>query len=241
MGKIGMLRIDAIEIDDFGHATFSTPAGPLHVAYSGDTVRYADLGVGETDFVAACIRRFEQRPSRGERPPERLRRAVERFLDGSGPFEGDVDLSGLTEFQRRVLQKTLEIRRGEVRPYHWVAREIRAPGAVRAVGSALARNPIPILIPCHRVVRADYHVGAYGCGGPEKKREILRHEGVDIEALEGLARRGTRFLGSKTTHSFCLLGCAAAQQVRPDNRVGFGSAGQAQAAGFRPCQLCRPA
>src|SRR5678816_1686056 len=66
-----------------------------------------------------------------------------------------LDLRGVSEFERAVLMKALEIPRGEVRPYGWIAREIGRPGAVRATGSVLAKNPVPLLIPCHRVVRSD--------------------------------------------------------------------------------------
>src|SRR5260370_24621115 len=76
------------------------------------------------------------------------------------------DLRGLTPFEQAVLRKTREIPRGEVRPYGWVAREIGHPAAVRAAGTALANNPIPYFIPCHRVVRTDGHIGNYGGRGP---------------------------------------------------------------------------
>ena len=65
------------------------------------------------------------------------------------------------EFERAVLEKALEIPRGEVRPYSWIASEIGRPKAVRAVGSALAHNPVPLVMPCHRVVRADGMIGQY--------------------------------------------------------------------------------
>ncbi|MER3421295.1 MAG: cysteine methyltransferase, partial [Chloroflexota bacterium] len=85
--------------------------------------------------------------------------------------------------QRRVLEKTAEIPRGEVRPYAWVAREIGAPGAVRAVGTALGHNPIPFIIPCHRVVRADGSLGEYSGGGPAVKARVLAYEGVPLAEL----------------------------------------------------------
>lgn len=100
------------------------------------------------------------------------------------------DLSGLTEFERAVLEKTLEIPPGQVRSYAWVAREIGRPRAVRAVGSALARNPIPVLIPCHRVVRSDGVIGQYGAGGTAAKRAILESEGVDTRRLRRLEAAG---------------------------------------------------
>jgi O-6-methylguanine DNA methyltransferase len=150
------------------------------------------------------------------------------------------DLSGLTEFEQAVLRKTLEIPRGEVRTYSWVAREIGRPRAVRAVGSALANNPIPILIPCHRVVRSDGVIGNYGAGGPEAKFKILAHEGAEPDRLLELARRRTRFVGSRTTRIFCLPSCHAARRIQPENEVPFADEAAAQAAGYRPCTHCRP-
>ena len=102
-----------------------------------------------------------------------------RWVDGR-PDLKRFDLSSLTSFQRSVLQKTSEIPRGEVRTYAWVAREIGNPRAVRAVGSALANNPVPLFIPCHRVVRSDGVIGNYGMGGPREKRRLLRLEGVAV-------------------------------------------------------------
>ena len=94
----------------------------------------------------------------------------------------------MTEFERAVLLKALEIPRGEVRTYGWIAAEIGHPAAVRAVGSALRKNPVPVLIPCHRVVRSDGHVGQYALGGTEAKRTILAAEGLHGEEIERLAR-----------------------------------------------------
>jgi O-6-methylguanine DNA methyltransferase len=149
-------------------------------------------------------------------------------------------LSALNEFQQAVLRKTLEIPRGEVRPYSWVAAEIGKPKAVRAVGTALATNPIPYFIPCHRVVRSDGIIGNYGLGGTDNKRKILRAEGADPDSLEGWARRGVRFHGSDTTRIYCFPTCRNARRVQDRHRVAFASEAQAEAAGYRPCKVCRP-
>jgi O-6-methylguanine DNA methyltransferase len=223
------------------YSRFETGVGLLYVAYSGAAVRCTDLTDNETGFVQTCLARFGAQPEYRDPPPERLRRSVQDFLAGQGRFRGPLDLQGLPPFQQRVLRKTAEVRRGEVRSYGWIAREIGAPKAARAVGSALARNPIPILIPCHRVVRADYLVGDYGCGGPDKKRQILQQEGVDIEHLERLARHGLRFQGSSTTRIFCLPGCYTGRRTKSHYRVYFPSAESARASGFRPCKVCKPA
>ena len=147
----------------------------------------------------------------------------------SAPAGRSVDLDTLTEFEQAVLRKTMEIPYGEVRPYSWVAREIGRPRAVRAVGTALAGNPITFVIPCHRVVRADGHIGNYGAGGPEAKREVLELEGIDTGELERMAGRGVRYTGSTATNIYCYPSCrharrtiAAARGPLPQRRGGPG-------------------
>ena len=150
------------------------------------------------------------------------------------------DLRTLTEFERAVLIKALEIPPGEVRPYGWIAREIGRPRAVRAVGSALGRNPVPVLIPCHRVLRTDGKVGEYAFGTP-MKRALLTAEGVDLVRLESLAARGTRFVGTDTTKIFCVPSCKDARRITAAHHVAFAGEAAAFAAGYRPCLRCRPA
>jgi len=151
------------------------------------------------------------------------------------------DLRGSTPFEQAVLLKTREIPRGEVRPYGWVAREIGRPAAVRAVGTALANNPIPYFIPCHRVVRTDGHIGNYGGGGPEAKKAILTLEGVRVKKLEELGRAGIRYQGVRTTKIFCFPTCHTGRHALEKNIVWLHDEASARAAGFRPCKVCRPA
>ncbi|HEY6147212.1 MAG TPA: methylated-DNA--[protein]-cysteine S-methyltransferase, partial [Thermoanaerobaculia bacterium] len=151
------------------------------------------------------------------------------------------DLRGLSRFERAVLIKALEIPRGQVRPYAWIAKEIGAPRAVRAAGSALAHNPIPILIPCHRVVRSDGKIGRYSLGGDRYKRTILQAEGAHPEAIERLAARGVRFLGNEEKLFFCYPTCGGIDMLLKHNRVQFHSEREALAAGYHPCKGCRPA
>ncbi len=223
------------------YAGVESPVGILWLAYTGEAVCYTDLAVPEELFRRQCAQRFKQEPLRDQRPPGRIERAVERYLEKGGPYSGPVDLSGLPDFHKRVLLQAMKIRRGEVRPYGWLAREVGAPKAARAVGTAMARNPIPILIPCHRVVRTDYTIGEYGCGGPQKKREILAFEGVDVTGLERLAAKGVRYEGARSTGIFCLPGCYTGRRMKPESHIYFGSEQEARAAGYRPCKVCRPA
>lgn len=112
--------------------------------------------------------------------PERLHRIsflLDRYLKGQRiDFDVEVDLSDLPEFTRRVLEETKLIPYGETRSYIDLARRLGYKGAARAVGQALARNPIPLIIPCHRVIRADGTLGGFSLEGITKEW-LLKLEG----------------------------------------------------------------
>lgn len=82
----------------------------------------------------------------------------------------------LTSFEWKVLKATLQIPFGETRSYQWVAKKIGKPKAVRAVGQALKKNPYPIMIPCHRVIKSDGSLGGYAGQYTPRKKELLRKE-----------------------------------------------------------------
>ncbi|MBA7627251.1 Methylated-DNA--protein-cysteine methyltransferase [subsurface metagenome] len=97
------------------------------------------------------------------------------FDGGKATFPDELDLSRATPFQRRVWEATRLIPYGETRSYAWVAQQVDEPGAARAAGQALARNPLPIIIPCHRVIASDGKLGGFS-DGVEMKRRLLRLE-----------------------------------------------------------------
>lgn len=103
--------------------------------------------------------------------------SIRSYLDGDPvSFPHDIDLSGVTAFQRKVLDGVRDIPYGETRTYKTVAARIGRPNAVRAVANACRANPVPIVIPCHRVVAMN-DVGGYAYGEEVKKHllEIERH------------------------------------------------------------------
>lgn len=224
--------------DDY--AVIDSPVGPLRVAWNGRGVSEVS---GETDDGAFAAR-FHARTGRVVRRvpalPADLARKIERRLAGDRHNRIDLDLRGSTEFEQAVWMKALEIPRGEVRPYGWIAAEIGRPRAVRAVGTALGHNPVPLIVPCHRVVRSDGMIGQYSLGGPENKRTILAGEGAAPDELEALARAGVRYFGSDTTRIYCMPTCRDARRVTERHLVHFSSAVAATAAGYRPCRHCRP-
>ena len=94
-----------------------------------------------------------------------------------------LDMEQCYEFQRRVLRTLYKVPRGKVISYGQLAERISAPRGARAVGTALARNPFPIILPCHRVVKSTGHLGRFG-GGVELKKAYLEIEGIRIDEKE---------------------------------------------------------
>ena len=149
-----------------------SPLGPLCVAASDD-------GLCRISFPDAVANR-----TRAERPRvapsaarkallDRIRRALDRYFSGAREdFEGIPLDPGGTQFQRRVWDCLRTIPAGETRSYGEIARAIGRPRAVRAVGSANRVNPIPIVVPCHRVIGADGSLVGFG-GGLHRKRFLL--------------------------------------------------------------------
>jgi methylated-DNA-[protein]-cysteine S-methyltransferase len=115
------------------------------------------------------------------RSPDLFEDLLQRFrLYFSGhkvTFPDRLDLSNATTFQRRVWEMTRPIAYGDTRSYRWVAEQIEKPGAARAVGQALARNPLPIIVPCHRVLSSNGLLGGYS-GGLEMKKYLLKLEAL---------------------------------------------------------------
>lgn len=221
-------------------ASFDTPIGPVCVAYNKHGISAVSRGNDPLVFQYAFQERFARPVHAVTHLPPSIRDAV--LSEWTGDVQQpplQLDLRGLSEFERAVLLKTREIPRGEVRPYAWIAHEIGRPRAARAVGSALAENPIPLLIPCHRVVRSDGHLGNY-VFGPEIKRSVLRTEGAAPDILESLAEQGVRYLGDPDGGYFCFPSCGSIHRHHNSKLLPFHSSDDALAAGLRPCRTCRP-
>jgi methylated-DNA-[protein]-cysteine S-methyltransferase len=117
-----------------------------------------------------------------ERVPPLIRDGLVKIARVAKEIDLPIDLTWARDYERDVLFAAMRIPWGETRPYRWLAREARRPLAVRAAASAIAKNPLWLIVPCHRVVRADGSIGQYGEGakGVAKKRRLLAREGVQI-------------------------------------------------------------
>jgi O-6-methylguanine DNA methyltransferase len=164
----------------------SVPAalGEVYLGWTADGVTALRPAADPDEFERWYAQRFG-RPVVPARERDRVAEGARARLAGDPAAEVPLDLRSCSPFELRVLRKAAEIGPGHARPYSWLAREIGAPGASRAVGNALGRNPVPLLIPCHRVVRSDFSLGGYAFGA-EAKRRLLAAEGVDLTALRAL-------------------------------------------------------
>lgn len=167
-----------------GYDLLDSPLGPLWVAITPKGVATIHYG-GEPPAVA--LRRLVRVYGPGIVPDHRRSSALARELDQyfagrRRVFEVEADLSGLTPFQRRVLMATAKIPFGDVMTYRTIAKRAGNEKASRAAGGALGANPVPIVVPCHRVVATDGSLGGYA-GGLDAKRTLLAIErGQDVPA-----------------------------------------------------------
>jgi methylated-DNA-[protein]-cysteine S-methyltransferase len=166
---------------DVAYDVADSPVGPLLVATTERglcEIRFEPEPEREADRLA---HRFGVRVLRSPRPVARARKELDQYFEGRRTsFEVGVDVAWLPEFQRSVLEELARVPYGQTETYGSLAARIGRPRAARAVGGALNRNPIPIVLPCHRVVGASGSLVGYA-GGLERKRALLALEGVALE------------------------------------------------------------
>jgi O-6-methylguanine DNA methyltransferase len=207
------------------------------VAFSGNAIRMITARTAD-ELRERYAKRYGRDLQRAA-IPEALEREVVAALTGAGVGKPHVDIGEASDLETAVQRALSSIPVGEVRTYAWVAQQTGNPRAIRAVASYCAKNIVPFVVPCHRVVPSSGGVGKYAFGTP-MKRELLAREGVDVDALDALAGQGVRYIGSRTTKIYCFPTCRDARRIREENRVPFHGAGEAEQKGFRPCQRCRP-
>jgi methylated-DNA-[protein]-cysteine S-methyltransferase len=161
--------------------SFASPIGRLHIATSEDgRVRRVSFRGSEESFVDSLLGYgWLPLPDRSANDP--LRRQLDEYFAGRRrAFDLPVDLGGLSPFVRQVLETTAAVPAGRYETYGSMAALVGRPAAARAVGNALGSNPIPIVVPCHRVLAAGGKIGGYGGGARDLhvKRALLAIEGV---------------------------------------------------------------
>ena len=158
---------------DSFYDTFESPIGILYLICAGKTLCGIDF-----QKPAGVLRK-------GKAPLLLKKELKEYFESGREEFTQKIVFMSATEFEKAVWNALTEIPYGETRTYKWLAEKIGKPNACRAVGQALSRNPMPVIIPCHRVIESDGSLGGYS-GGIDIKRRLL-----DIEYYIKLSKQVT--------------------------------------------------
>ena len=165
---------------DVAYTSVDSPLGLLVVAATPKglvRVSYTEFR-GEDDVLEDLARRVSPRVLEAPAKLDPVRRELDEYFDGHREdFDIPIDWSYLAGFTREVLRATAAIRFGEVSTYAGVAEAAGSPRATRAAGNALGSNPMPVVVPCHRVLRTGGALGGY-TGGLERKEFLLRLEGM---------------------------------------------------------------
>jgi methylated-DNA-[protein]-cysteine S-methyltransferase len=172
---------------DVAYATTDSPLGPLLLAGTDrGLVRIAYLDFTDRDAVLQSLAdRVSPRMLEAPRRLDEPRRELEDYFDGRRrAFQVSLDRRLMSEFTRRILTATAAIPYGSVSTYGAIARSAGSPRGSRAAGNALGSNPIPIVIPCHRVLHAGGGIGGY-TGGVERKRALLAIESGAVPSSAG--------------------------------------------------------
>ena len=179
-------------------ADVATPIGTFRIVYQGRAVKVVDLlehGVHQTGLPMGATRR--KPPVAAGTPPRQLQ---EYFRGSRKSFEVDLDPDTTSAFDRAVWAKLAAVAAGRTVTYGELARRSGYPGSARAVGGAMARNPIPIVIPCHRVIGTGGSITGFGLG-LWRKRWLLDHEGawpIRSKSADGPRDRAQRTLDTIT-------------------------------------------
>lgn len=166
---------------DVGYGYADTPFGRMLVAVTPrGLVRVAMRPETSDDVLEELSARISPRVLEAPIAVDGVRRELDEYFEGKRrSFDVPLDWSLTAGFRQKVLRATAKIPYGGISSYREMATRAGNPRASRAAGTALATNPIPIVVPCHRVLRTGGHLGGYG-GGLDMKQALLRMEGVQL-------------------------------------------------------------
>jgi methylated-DNA-[protein]-cysteine S-methyltransferase len=156
--------------------------GKIYAAATEKGLFALDFDLSEGEFINRIELDSARIANRSSAKIKPILEQVHKYLDGNRyNFDLSLDLSGISEFHRQVLLVTFQVPHGQVVTYADIARKIGKPRAARAVGQALRRNPIPIVIPCHRIIASDGSLRGYkGSSGLNIKAALLKLEGCQL-------------------------------------------------------------
>jgi methylated-DNA-[protein]-cysteine S-methyltransferase len=223
---------------------FSSPIGPILIARTEQGVSMVEYLESPAAASSRLARLAGDNAVENEDEIEALFRELIAYLGGQRRrLDWPLDLRWARgDFQRRVLQATSELPYGAVTSYAHIARDIAAPTATRAVAQALRWNPIPIVIPCHRVIGSSGDLTGYAGNKVSLKQRLLAVEGVrTISAREAMrVERRAMYVRYLADAEYCVPTCGELASMPLSKLTLFSSREGAEAAGLLPCTSCRP-
>jgi methylated-DNA-[protein]-cysteine S-methyltransferase len=220
----------------------NSPLGDLLVAMSARGIVLNHYLSGAADLAATIAKlRSQFDPIEDQQSVLAISPEVRSYLAGNATaLRQKVDLSLVeTPFQKKILGKLQAVPRGAVISYQALGAAAGVQNGARAVANALHNNPVPIYLPCHRVISSDGQIGGYA-GGTARKLQLLHSEGFAVDKRQ--ARIPDSILWGHTgTRIFCRESCPTATHADRKRILFFADARQATRAGMRPCENCRPA
>lgn len=237
-------------LTDLKHRTiayhiFPSPLGNLLIGLSDQGVSLVEYLGRATDLSRSRLSRLKVEIQEDGADVEAYYCQLLEYLEGTRTrLEWPLDLRLVaSDFHRSVLQATAGIPYGAVMSYAGVACEIGKPTAVRAVAQALRRNPLPIVVPCHRVVGASGSLTGYAGHKTGIKQRLLTTEGIRVVAAAADLKipRDAMYVGEPNDAWYCLPSCSSLTTLQhPHRLIMFGSRQRAEAARRAPCTTCRP-
>jgi methylated-DNA-[protein]-cysteine S-methyltransferase len=221
--------------------TVKSPLGDLLVAMTARGIVLNHYLVDDVDLARTIEKvRLELDLVEDPRAVNEVGEVIRRYLAGEvNALRQKIDLSlAASPFQQKILRKLQDIPRGAVISYQALGAAAGAPRGARAVGNAMHNNPVPIYVPCHRVIAADGRIGGYG-GGVARKLQLLRSEGFALGDRD-MKIPSSSVWGHRETKIYCRANCRSAARVDRTRILFFAESKEARQAGLRPCQICRP-
>ncbi len=163
------------------YTTFKSPVGEILATRTEKGLNFIAFPKSRWQRFLAALRKDKNVDlRRDEKKFSSVKKALKSYFSGKRvSFRDRLDLTGATAFQKRVWQATDKIPAGQTKSYGWLARQVGGKNKARAAGAACGANPVPIILPCHRVIREDGSLGGYGAG-LSFKRKLLKIEGVKV-------------------------------------------------------------
>jgi methylated-DNA-[protein]-cysteine S-methyltransferase len=239
-------RLDDLRRRTFTYRIFESPLGNILIALSDQGVSLIEyLGRGRTPAHSRLHRMPGAEIIEDGTEVEALYRELLEYLEGKRTrLEWPLDLRlARSEFHRNVLATTASIPYGAVMSYAGVACELGKPAATRAVAQALRWNPLPIVIPCHRVIGTSGALTGYAGDKLGLKQRLLETEGIRTARTEHAVRIAddTMVVGEPNDQWFCRPTCASLSTLaHPHRLIRFASRQRAEAAGRAACSTCHP-